>query len=250
MRNKISKIVSNVRLLTERSREPYSLYEKLIGSRINDPTIYETALTHKSANIKNDDGSKRSNERLEYLGDAVIEMVISEMLYNMLPEKDEGFLTAARSNIVRRNTLNVVGKEMGLDDRIIVDNNVTNKSHDVLGNAVEALAGAVLVDLGYDAAKMFVEKKIVGRLPMKKLLKRDADCKSKMIEICRSKNIQLRFDTEAYKDEEGKEDGFYTRIYLNEKRMSEARGMSKKEAEQNASEYMINWMKKHQNYVF
>lgn len=236
-----------MRLLTTFRREPFSLYEQLVGSRVKDKSLYEEALTHKSMRMKDTSGSACDNERLEFLGDAIIEAVVSDELYARYPDKKEGFLTTARSKVVKRETLNEIARQLRLEEMIKRDEGVDCNSVDFLGNALEALVGAVYLDLGYDAAKYFIRTHILDHIDMNNLLRNDINYKSKIVEWAQKRKAEIRYDE---RDEiRDNRHVFYVSLFVNGKKASDAWGFSKKEAQQRAAGDFLRWANKHQQKV-
>lgn len=236
-----------MRLLTKFRREPFLLYEPLVGSRVKNARLYEVALTHKSVRVKSTDGSEVDNERLEFLGDAIIEAVVSDELYSRYPGKKEGFLTSVRSRIVKRDTLNEVARELNFDELVKRNVDSNTNSVDILGNALEALVGAVYLDLGYDAARFFIKTRILDKIDIDDVVMHDENYKSKMVEWAQKHRVEIRYD-----DREDLRDNrkvFYVTLFVNEKKASEAWGFSKKEAQQHAAGDFLRWASKHQQKV-
>jgi ribonuclease-3 len=155
------------------------------------------AFRHKSAaqNIKK--GVKNSNERLEFLGDAVLGSVVAEVLFKLYPYEDEGFLTELRSKIVSRVNLNQLGKKLGFDKLIEFDNRALNSQRQgsLLGDAFEALIGAVYLDKGYDFTKNFLINHIIkSHIDIHKLEQTETNFKSKLIEWCQRHGKDITFD--------------------------------------------------------
>ncbi len=134
--------------------------EKILEFPIKDFSYYEQALIHSSA-ANGKSGNKHNNERLEYLGDSVLDLVIADMLYQYYPDKDEGELTKLRSIIVQRSQLNRIAEELGLDKYIKGNFNKNVLPDDVKGNALEAFIGAIYLDRGFKQAYKFVKKQII-----------------------------------------------------------------------------------------
>ena len=154
--------VDKIRLLFRKDKESYLRFYRMLGFYPHDIQIYEQALLHKSLSVRSSKGLI-NNERLEFLGDAILDAVVADILYKKFEGKREGFLTNTRSKIVQRETLNRVAAEIGLDK--LVKYTVRNSSHNCYmgGNAFEALIGAIYLDRGYRACKQFLETHIIGK---------------------------------------------------------------------------------------
>jgi ribonuclease-3 len=181
-------------------------------------------------------GNVVNNERLEYLGDAILGAVIADFLYNRFPQEDEGFLTKMRSKLVNRSILTNLTYEMGLN--VFVDSNTNNsieKSH-IYGDALEALIGAIYLDKGYSAAKYFITKRILSRyVDLKELELIDLNYKSKLIEWSQKNKMDVKFDTLEEYPENNRQPRFVSIVEINNREISRGSGTSKKEAQQNAA---------------
>ena len=138
-----------------------SFIEDLIGVAPKNIKFYRIAFVHKSSTEKQRDGLE-TNERLEYLGDAILGAVVALELYTRYPNEDEGFLTKTRSKIVNRTALNGVGKNLGLDNYITAQSSLSFEKTHILGDALEAIIGAIFVDRGYEATRKFIVQKILS----------------------------------------------------------------------------------------
>lgn len=184
-------------------------------------------------------GVLESNERLEYLGDAVLGMVIAEYLFNKYPFKDEGFLTEVRSRIVNRENLNKLAKKIGLADIIeytghLKGNNQSFKS--IYGDALEALVGAVYLDKGHKSSQKFIlTKLVIPHVDIEMIINTTVNYKSKIIEWSQKANKKLRFEVEEM---DGKKHfkKFEAKVFVDEKLICSGHGLSKKKAEQGAAE--------------
>lgn len=203
-------------------------------------SIFKTAFCHKS--ITRDSSFESSNERLEYLGDAILSTIVAEYLFKKYPSKDEGFLTQMRSKIVKRTTLNKIANEMGLD--VILSNYIQGRmSRSMLGNALEALLGAIYLEFGYKKTKDYVIKKILRRyLDIHELETINDNYKSKLLEWCQKENKEVNFEVVSrYKFE--KRDRFKVAVKIDGHQIALADDFNKKAAEQAASRQTIDIMK-------
>ena len=157
--------------------------------------LFKRAFYHKSMN--NDKKKGVSNERLEYLGDALLSTIVAEYLFNKYPNKNEGFLTKMRSKIVKRKTLNEIAESMGLD--IILSNYSQGKlSNSMMGNALEALVGAIYIEFGYVKTKNYVVKNILMKfLDIHELESTDDNYKSLLLEWCQKQSKDISYQTLA-----------------------------------------------------
>lgn len=196
--------------------------------------IFKLAFSHKS-NPSDKAYAAQNNERLEYLGDAVLGTIVAEYLFKKYPNGNEGFLTKMRSKIVKRKSLNKIGDKMGLDV-ILSEYNQTRLSRSMLGNAVEALVGAVYLELGYRGTKKYVIKKILrSYVDIHELESFDDNYKSQLLEWCQKNGQTVSYKLLArYKFE--KRDRFKVAVLIDGKKLATADDFNKKSAEQTASE--------------
>ncbi len=201
--------------------------------------MFQQAFYHKSNNnqvsIK---GQRYNNERLEYLGDALLSTIVAEYLFKKYPNSNEGFLTKMRAKIVKRKTLNFIGDEMGLD-MLLMEYNNTKLSKSMLGNALEALVGAVYLEKGYDATKRFVINRILrSYLDIHAMESRDDNFKSQLLEWCQKNGKDISYEVlDRFKVD--KRDRFKVAVLVDGDQMAEAEDYNKKSAEQTASKLAL-----------
>lgn len=177
----------------------------------------------------------QNNERLEYLGDAVLGTIIAEYLFQKYPSADEGFLTKMRSKIVKRKSLNDIGDRMGVD-MLLNEFNNTRISKSMLGNAVEALVGAVYLEIGYEGTKRFIIRRMLRKfVDIHELEQYDDNYKSQLLEYCQKngKNVAYKLLTRYKMD---KRDRFKVAVVIDGEKIAVADDFNKKSAEQLASE--------------
>ena len=196
--------------------------------------LFRLAFYHKSASSEKN-YAIQSNERLEYLGDAVLGTIVAEYLFKKYPNQDEGFLTKMRSKIVKRQSLNKIADKMGLDV-ILSQYNQTRLSRSMMGNALEALVGAVYLECGYRKTKRYVVNKILrSYLDIHELEEYDDNYKSQLLEYCQKNGQVVTYKMLAkYKFE--KRDRFKVAVLIDGKKLATADDFNKKSAEQTASE--------------
>ncbi len=234
-------MLSSVVLNYRKKRRLTNQIHKILGFRLRNFKLYEIALIHKSASYRMANGSFIHNERLEYLGDAVLGTVVAEYLFASFPEKDEGFLTEMRSKIVNRETLNRLAIKIGLDDLII--SKVTDEnSQNLKGDAFEALIGAVFLDLGYRKTKRLIIKKIIKRhINLNYLQKTETNFKSKIIEWSQKSKQEVLFESFEEVSENNKSNPvFVSHLIVLDKVIGTGKGNSKKEAEQKAAKQALS----------
>ena len=208
------------------------------GYRPTDLNIFKKALRHKSLSS----GDLNSNERLEFLGDAILDAVVAEYLYNKFPGDDEGYLTKLKSKIVNRKTLSEIGEKMGLREVIKYSQSRTINLSAIEGNAFEALIGAIYLDGGFNKAKVSLQNFIFRKfVDINKLLEVEIDFKSRLFIWCQKKRLTLEFILHSEENIEGS--WLYTiRVAINKKEYGEGKGSTKKEAEQLASKETLQLM--------
>lgn len=213
--------------------------EKLIGFKIKDPTFYVKAITHRSYS-EFTDYHLRSNERLEFLGDSVLGLVIGEYVFRDFPNKDEGFLTKTRSQLVNRAALASAAAKINLLDCMLVSSNFHMTSdkgvQSIISNALEALIGAIYLDAGLDHARKFVEKVIINPSIKDGLFLVDRNFKSQLLEFTQAHKLE----SPIYKliREEGPNHNkiFTIEVFVDNISYGTGEGKNKKTAEQNAAQ--------------
>ena len=206
----------------------------MLGFTPSNINLFKLAFYHKSTSTEKL-YAVQSNERLEYLGDAVLGTIVAEYLFKKYPNSNEGFLTKMRSKIVKRKSLNRIADKMGLD-MLLNEYNNTRLSRSMLGNALEALVGAVYLECGYHKTKRYVVKKILrSYLDIHELETFDDNYKSQLLEWCQKNGQSVAYKMLAkYKFE--KRDRFKVAVLIDGKKLATADDFNKKSAEQTASE--------------
>ena len=214
----------------------YAAIDDMFGFIPHNIELYKLALIHKSASVVLDNGQHINNERLEFLGDAVLESVSSDYLFIEFPDKNEGFLTQLRSKMVSRQTLNEVAKRIGLDDYVIThsSNNLSQKH--IYGDAFEAMMGAIYLDQGYDFVnRLLINRIFVDYIKVGSLLESETDFKSRLIEWCQKNHHTIHFVTSHDKTYSSTHPFFYSKVLIDNMEVGYGAGDSKKEAEQRAA---------------
>ena len=219
-----------------RDRAYYRIVDDLFGFIPHNVELYKLALIHKSASLVLEDGRAINNERLEYLGDAVIEAVTSDYLFIEYPDRDEGFMTQLRSKIVSRQSLNGLAVRLGLDRHVISNAGAGIAQKHIFGDAFEAMMGAIYLDQGYD----FVNRLLINRiyynyLNLDELTTSETDFKSRLIEWCQKNRHRVVFQTETEKGSSANHPVFYSKVLVDDMEVGHGAGDSKKEAEQHAA---------------
>ena len=240
----VRKIVQRVKLFSSDRKEFYLFLKELLGFYPQNLKLYDLAFVHKSASTVDSQGNFVNNERLEYLGDAILGAIIADFLYNRFPQEDEGFLTKTRSKLVNRAILTKLTHDMGL--HVFIDSNTTkniDKSH-IYGDALEALIGAIYLDRDYQTAKFFVTKKILSQfVDLNEIEQEDSNFKSQLIEWSQKNKRELEFDTTEETDEKLKQPRFKAVVKVDDVEVGHGSGTSKKEAHQNAAKQTLKKLK-------
>jgi ribonuclease-3 len=217
----------------------YQLFH-ILGFIPGNLNIYNIAFVHKSASQVFNDGSQINNERLEYLGDAILDAIIADYLYAKFPKKDEGFLTQLRSKIVNRDMLNQLAQETGVSELVVMlTKNCKHKY--IYGDAFEAFIGAIYLDKGYEKTKKFVIRSIIrNHLNLHELIEKETDFKSRIIEWGQKNKKDICFTCTEELSSLNKLPLFIARIKNLDEVLGVGTGPTKKEAEQNAAEQAIS----------
>lgn len=213
----------------------YRTFHKMFGHTPDNIELYKLALVHRSASVKVSGGESINNERLEFLGDAVLESIVSDYLFIEYPHESEGFLTKTRSKIVSRQSLNALAVELGLD-KMVVYNSTGNIAHKhIFGDCFEALVGAIYLDRGYNVINRIVINHLIPRyVNIEDISTVETDFKSRLIEWCQKSKRTIEFHTEA--DGEAKQPAFVSRVLVDDVKVGSGKGSTKKEAEQQAAQ--------------
>lgn len=228
------------RLFVLRNKEPYSSIHRMLGFYPNKAWLYEQAFTHRSSHNTPEGRSTGDNERLEFLGDAVLGIAVADILYKHFPNKNEGFLTSTRSKIVQRETLNRIAIEMGLDKMMV--STVRPQTHNsyILGNALEALIGAIYLDQGYRRCRQFVQERIIDcYTPLDKVAQKEVNFKSYLLEWGQKAKLHITFVLiETSMDKDGNR-MFQSTVNVEGVPFGSGTGYTKKESQQIAAKKAI-----------
>lgn len=218
---------------------------RILGFYPREVSVYREALMHRSLNYHRQGNQKKDNERLEYLGDAIIEAVVSDILYHQFPGKKEGFLTSVRSKIVQRSSLNRLAKETGLVD--LIQSTHINHTHNsfIPGNAFEALVGAIYLDRGYAWCYRFFEHRLIGKhIDLKQVAKEDDNFKSKLIEWSQKTQFAVMFELVDENTVGTNSPTFRSRVCIEGFEFGTGFGYSKKESQQLAAKEAMRHIRK------
>lgn len=232
----LSNLLDRIKLHFQKDSELRKALHGMLGFYPRNLEIYRIALAHKSHVYRNRKGRSFNNERLEFLGDAILEAVVSDIVFHRFERRSEGFLTSTRSKIVQRSSLNRLAKEIGLERLLQVPSQRRGHNSNIGGNAFEALVGAIYLDRGYKTCQWFVENKIVGcLLDIENVANKEVNFKSKLLEWTQKNRVQVDFENEETLDEKNDSPIFNSTILLEGLTAGEGRGYSKKESQQRAS---------------
>ena len=279
----LSNIIDRIKLPFRKEKELYSALYKILGFYPHNITFYKIALMHKSLGHRatekelkvlekagkkslrgdkekakgkkegkkgNKLGRQLNNERLEFLGDAILDAVVGDVAYQRFPGRSEGFLTNARSKMVQRDTLGKLAQQMGLSRLIMASGrNATHNSY-MGGNAFEALVGAVYLDRGYDACWKFWTKRVMGKyLNVDKVAYTEVNFKSKILEWAQKNRVKVDYRLEDQSQDENGSPIFVYTVVVEGVDGCKAEGFSKKESQQHASELTLKKLRSDKKFL-
>ena len=248
---RLSDIIARLKLPFREEKELFSSLYGIMGFYPHDISYYKQALMHKSIGRRNDKGRPLNNERLEFLGDALLDAVVGHIVYDHFPGKREGFLTNPRSKLVSRDTLGKLAEEMGLTRLILSSGHSNSHNSYMAGNAFEALVGAIYLDQGYDAVMRFMKKRILARvINIDKVAYKEVNFKSKLLEWSQKNRVRLEFRMiKQGVDKESSSPVFNFQVFLEGVAGESGKGYSKKEAQQLASEATLKRLKREPQFI-
>ena len=246
----LNNFIDRIKLSFRKDKELYfSLYE-ILGFYPHNISYYKMALMHKSIMHRNSKGKPVNNERLEFLGDAVLDAVVGDIVYQHFPGKREGFLTNTRSKLVQRDTLNKLAQEMGINQLVLSNGHSSSHNSYMGGNAFEALAGAVYLDRGYDACMKFMQKRILAKMiNIDKVAYKEVNFKSKLIEWSQKNRVKLEFVMLGQEKDENGSPVFTYQAVIEGVEGGEGKGYSKKESQQLASKITLQQLKRKPQFI-
>ena len=237
-------LIDAIKLPFRKEKELYRSFYNILGFYPHNIKLYQEALMHSSMTVISQKGKPVNNERLEFLGDAILDAVVGEIVFHHFQRKREGFLTTARSKIVKRETLGQVAVQIGLDK--LIHSNSYSHTHNsyVAGNAFEALIGAIYLDRGYSYCMRFMQNKILGNIiNLDKIAYKECNFKSKLLEWCQKNKVTMSFEQEESRSEDGSP-MFRSKVLVEGMELGKGRGYSKKESQQNACKNALHRLKK------
>ena len=210
--------------------------KNIFGFNPGNIFLYHLAFLHKSATQETINGVKVNNERLEFLGDAILDAVAADYLFKTFPTRDEGFLTEMRSKLVSRVTLNKLSRKMGIDNLIQLDTSSTGTLRSFMGDAFEALVGAMYLDKGYDFTKKILLERIIQHyFDIDELVTQEVNFKSRIIEWAQKEHKQVQFLV-IEETGSGYKKQYIVELMMDDSPLSQGQDFSIKGAEQIAAE--------------
>jgi len=238
-------MIETLKLLMSKDKEFYSLLKKQLKISPGNIKLYELAFLHRSASLTLPDGSVVNNERLEFLGDAIIDAIVADFLFRKFPNEREGFLTRMRSRIVNRAHLDSIANQMGLVEAVksYATNTETVKKR-ICGEAFEALMGAMYLDRGYDKTHRYITDHVLKNyMNLEQLILTETDFKSRLIEWGQKHRLPVAFETiDVAREKSKNSQHFSVQVTISNVPIAKGSGKSKKEAEQMASQKTLNFI--------
>ena len=243
-------IIDRIKLPFRKEKELFSSLREILGFYPRRIELYKLALMHKSIARRNAKGKPVNNERLEFLGDAVLDAVVGDIVYRHFEGKREGFLTNTRSKLVQRDTLNKLAQEMGINQLILSSGHSNSHNNYMGGNAFEALVGAIYLDRGYDMCMRFMQKRILSQLiNIDKVAYKEVNFKSKLIEWSQKNKVKLDFKLVSQSKESGGSPTFIYKAVIEGVEGGQGKGYSKKESQQLASKETLQRLKREPQFI-
>ena len=236
----IRRLVKRIKALPHKGKEPYLTFYNVLGFYPDRIELYREAITHRSSSSRSTKGRWVNNERLEFLGDAILDAIVADILYKKFEHKKEGFLTSTRSRIVQRETLNKLAIELGLDKLIVSSTRNLAHNTNIYGDALEALIAAIYLDQGYRVAKKFVYETLIKQhLDIENVLKSEVDFKSRLIEWGQKNKVDVCFEVTNSSYDEHNNPVFISCVKVADVEIGSGKGYSKKESHQMAAKVAI-----------
>ena len=246
----LSNLIDRMKLPFRKDKELYLSLRQIIGFYPHDISYYKLALMHKSMYKRNAKGKPVNNERLEFLGDAILDATVGDIVYRHFPGKREGFLTNTRSKLVQRDTLNRLAQEMGVNQLILSSGRSQSHNSYMGGNAFEALVGAIYLDRGYNACMEFMRKRILAQMiNIDKVAYKEVNFKSKLIEWSQKNRVRIDFTVITQEKDKTGSPVFKYRVKLEGVDGCEGSGYSKKESQQLASKLTLEKLRREPQFI-
>lgn len=247
----LTNLIDKIKLPFRKEKEFYSAIYNILGFYPHDISLYKNALMHSSVRHKGKNGKQENNERLEFLGDAVLDAVVGDIVYKHFQGKREGFLTNTRSKLVQRATLGKLAEQLGINKLILSAGHSNAHNSYMGGNAFEALMGAAYLDRGYDAIMYFMQNRILGvYIDLDKMAKKEVNFKSKLLEWTQKNRVRISFDLlKQSVDKDGNSPMFEYKVLIEGVECGTGKGYTKKESQQNASKEALQLLRKQPKHV-
>ena len=243
-------IIDKIKLPFRKEKELYLSLYKMMGFYPRKIELYKQALLHRSAAQRTAKGKPVNNERLEFLGDAILDAAVGDIVFRHFPGKREGFLTNTRSKLVQRETLGRLAHEMGLDSLVRSNGKGTSHNSYMGGNAFEALVGAIYLDRGYDACMRFMKKRILAQMiNIDKVAYTEVNFKSKLLEWSQKNRVKLEFHLDTQKKDDKGSPIFCHTVMLEGIEGCSGEGYSKKESQQKAAKLTLEQLKRKPQFL-
>ena len=246
----VNDIIDRIKLPFRKEKELFSALYGILGFYPHNLTLYKQALLHKSMGRRNEKGKPLNNERLEFLGDAILDAVVGDIVFRHFEGKREGFLTNTRSKLVSRDTVGKLSKEMGIADLIKSAGHSTSHNSYMNGNAFEALVGAIYLDRGYDACMRFMEKRILAQvINIDKVAYKEVNFKSKLLEWSQKNRVKLEYRDLSQDSDNNGSPIFTSMVVLEGVDGASGKGYSKKESQQQASKETLQRLRREPQFI-
>jgi ribonuclease-3 len=219
--------------------------ERIVGLQINDPSLFLKALRHRSTLFQEQYEVYDSYERLEFLGDAVLDLIAAEILFNNYPHKDEGFLTKVRAKLVKGETLSDFSAKLGIEDLMELGerSNSGKISKSILADAFESIIAAIYITKGYKQAYDFVERVIDENVKIDELINTVDNYKSALLELAQAEKMPVPIYELVNESGPGHNRTFEVKVLIGKKELGSGTGKSKKKAEQKAAKQALQELK-------
>ncbi len=245
----LNNLLDRIRLPFRKEKELYLSLYTILGFYPKDINYYKLALMHKSI-MRKEKGKPINNERLEFLGDAILGAVVGHIVYDHFEGKREGFLTNTRSKLVQRETLNKLAQELGITQLIMSSGHSMSHNSYLGGNAFEALVGAIYLDRGYNACMKFMQKRILGQLiNIDKVAYKEVNFKSKLIGLSQKNRVDVEFRLLEQKKDDSGSPVFEYQAFIENVEGGKGRGYSKKESQQLAAKLTLERLRREPQYI-
>ena len=246
----INNFIDRIKLPFRKEKELYYSLYAILGFYPRDISVYKQALMHRSVSKRNAKGRPVNNERLEFLGDAILDAIVGDIVFRHFEGKREGFLTSTRSKIVQRETLNRLAHEIGVGKLIKSSGHMSSHNSYMEGNAFEALVGAIYLDRGYAACMRFMQRRILSQLiNIDKVAYKEVNFKSKLIEWCQKNKVKLDFQLVEQKRDDGNSPMFFYKAMIEGLEGGQGQGYSKKESQQAASKAALQSLRRKPQFI-